>query len=104
MLARRNNHRCEVQIDAAILSSVTVNPMRKTLIMNAANLNHRVLKKHLARLLRAGFLVQVGDFYKLTDGGQAFLEEFTRFKRIEDVLMKSNIKEEAEEFIEPRTE
>ena len=103
-MTSRKNHRCQVQIDAAMLSSVAVNPMRKTLIMNAVNLNHRVLKKHLARLLRAGFLVQAGNFYKSTEEGQAFLEEFTRFKRMEDVLMKSNIEEEAEEFIEPRTE
>lgn len=93
MLAHRNRHRCEVEIAASILSSVAFNPMRKTLIMNAVNLNHEVLKKYLARLLKTGFLVQVNDAYKLSEMGQAFLEEFTRFRRMEDMLMKRNIEE-----------
>ena len=84
----KNHHRCEVEIAAAILSSVAVNPKRKTLIMNAVNLNHRVLEKHLTRLTKAGFLVQSSEFYKPTAIGQSFLEEFTKFKQVEDVLMK----------------
>jgi predicted transcriptional regulator len=60
--------------------------------MNAANLNHCLLRKHLERLLGCGFLVQVdGDVFELTKGGRAFLDEYTKFKRLESVLMLGSV-------------
>ena len=56
-------------------------------MMNAVNLNHGVLEKHLVRLLNVGFLVQLGDVYKLTEEGRIFLENFGEFQEIEAVLM-----------------
>jgi predicted transcriptional regulator len=85
-MTTKSHHRCEIEIAASILRCVDVKPKRKTLIMNAVNLNHRVLEKHLARLLNAGFLVQIGDVYELTEGGRTFLEDFGEFRQIEAVL------------------
>ena len=86
-MSTKSHHRCEVKIAASILRCVDLKPRRKTLIMNAVNLNHRVLEKHLARLLNAGFLVQLGDVYELTEDGRAFLEDFGEFQEIEAMLM-----------------
>ena len=74
--------------------------MRKTWIMNGANLNHALVTKHLDRLLRAGFLVQSYDseVYELTDEGRAFLEEYGRFKRLEDILLQADTKPEDEDY------
>ena len=89
-MTTKNHHRCEIEIAASILSSVNSNPKRKTLIMNAVNLNHSVLEKHLTRLLGVGFLCKVNDSYQLTAEGVAFVEEFERFRTIEEKLFKND--------------
>jgi len=82
---RKSRCRCDVEIAACILSAVAKRPMKKTWIMYTANLNHRLLRKHLERLLERGFLVQVDSgVYELTKGGRTFLDEYAKFKRLED--------------------
>jgi predicted transcriptional regulator len=96
---KHSRHRCEIEIAACLLSSVADKPMRKTWMMNAANLNHILMEKQLRRLLGCGFIAQVnGDVYELTEDGRAFLGEYNRFKRLEEVLLRAKrIEEEVEE-------
>ena len=74
--------------------------MRKTWIMNGANLNHALVTKHLDRLLRCGFLAQSdgSDVYELTEEGRGFLAEYSRFKYLEDMLLQAGTKDEDEDY------
>jgi len=60
-----------------------------------------ILKVAVERPPVRGFLAQVkdSDVYELTEGGQAFLDEYAKFKRLEDVLMQTGVsEEEVEDF------
>jgi predicted transcriptional regulator len=72
--------------------------MRKTWIMNGANLNHALVTKHLDRLLRVGFLAQSdgSEVYELTEEGRSFLSKYDRFKRLEDILLRAGMRPESE--------
>jgi predicted transcriptional regulator len=85
-------HRCGVELCASILSLVGNGPMRKTWIMNGANMNHALATKQLKRLLKCGFLNQVenSDEFELTEDGRGFLSEYDRFKRLEDALFRAD--------------
>ena len=85
----RNRHRCNVEICASILSIFGESPLRKTWIMNGANLNHALATRHLGKLVDCGFLEcnEEESLYELTKDGRAFLDEFSRFKRIETKLL-----------------
>lgn len=64
-MERRNNF----EIDAEILR-VAKDGARKTHIVYQANLNFKIVKGYLERLLRTGALRQVGSFYYTTEKGQ----------------------------------
>lgn len=99
----QNRHRCEIEIAASLLRSVAKKRMRKTWMMNAANLNHVLMEKQLGRLLGCGFITQVdgSEVYELTEDGRAFLDEYVRFKRLEDMFLRARrAKEEGEESID----
>jgi predicted transcriptional regulator len=85
-----------VEVCASILSTIGDTPMRKTWIMNRANLNHALVTKHLDRLLMCGFLAQTktSEAYELTDEGRSFLSEYDRFRRLEQTLLQTGIKEQ----------
>lgn len=70
--------------------------------MNMANLNYYVLRKHLDRLLGCGFIVKVKDtdVYELTESGRAFLDEYARFRSLENMLM-NRIEDEVGGYIGP---
>ena len=70
--------------------------MRKTWMMNVANVNHVLMKKQLSMLLGCGFITQISDnrVYELTDDGRAFLDEYSRFKRQENMLLQARCAEE----------
>lgn len=79
----------------SILSAIGDRPMRKTWIMNGANLNHALVTKHLENLVKCGFLacdVEEGGLYELTELGRLFLEEYSRFRGFESRLLESSDK------------
>jgi len=64
--------RCRLEVEADILT-VAQGGARKTAIVYKANLNFKIVKRYLARLLQEGRLKQAGKFYHTTPQGLDFL-------------------------------
>lgn len=64
--------RCRLEIAGDILDIARVGA-RKTAIVYKANLNFKIVKRYLERLLRTGNLRQEGPFYFTTPKGLDFL-------------------------------
>lgn len=64
--------RCRLEIDADILS-IAQGGARKTAIVYKANLNFKIVKGYLARLLQTERLRQEGKFYHTTPQGLDFI-------------------------------
>ena len=89
-------HRSKEQIAADMLAAIS-DGTRKTRIMYGANLSYALTVKYLKRLQDCG-LVQHDDehkIYRLTPEGRYYLEEYSKYKRIEgQVLAQTSIFEE----------
>jgi len=71
MFVRRN----ELEIIADILEAAEVG-LRKTRLVYRTNLNFKVLKRYLRKLLEYGFIRIEGRFYTTTSKGAQFLENY----------------------------
>jgi predicted transcriptional regulator len=79
--------RRRVEIVAAILNSA-VDGVKKTRIMQNANLSYSLLEKYLGETIGLGFLQFDNESYATTEKGREFLEVYLRFS-----LKHSRLKE-----------
>ncbi len=70
-MKRRN----EIDICADILR-ITKGGARKTRIVYGANLNFKIVKRYLSRLMEPGLLVFRDEIYSTTEIGLKFLEDY----------------------------
>ena len=68
---RRNN----LQIQAELLDIARVGS-RKTRLVYQGNMNFKVIKPHLGRLIEMGLMRLVDGFYTTTEKGHKFIEGF----------------------------
>lgn len=80
-------YRGRIEIIADILKASS-EPVKKTRIMFAANLSHRILEKYLKETAKVGLISSDNDFYEITEKGRVFLKRYTRFSSEYSILEK----------------
>ncbi len=86
------HHRSEEQIVADILATIFDGTKKKTRIMYGANLSYALTIKYLNRLQDCG-LIQHDQKYScfyLTQTGKCYLEEYSKYKTIEEQIFSQN--------------
>ncbi len=61
----------------------TLGPIGPTRLMSASSLNHRMLTKHLRRLLAIGYVVYASDskVYSITVEGRTFVRNYEEYQK-----------------------
>lgn len=62
--------------------------VRKTHIMYGANLSHKLVTRYLKDVMNAGLLECDGKFYRITDKGERFLEQYKGYEEKRNELEK----------------
>ena len=87
-----NERRSKMQVIVDVLRAIeNENGITKpTHILYKANLSHKLLKEHLNVLLQKGFIEVTIEknrtYYKLTDKGRNFINEFRKIEKLAQVF------------------